>query len=405
MAALLVLLLLTLGMVVRFVARELFLLGLKEPACMPETMLGKGEPTAGNRLVLGEPFSGKSEVLEGRDDLEVIDISQRATSDQWAHAVDYEKLRPGVPVVVDQFEHRMDDAECNREKLHLLEELVHTRKRDVVILSTVDPLFHFSAGGSGSGKDILTDQETDRWARVMMKFSKLWFTDKTERQSRAEFHAAVDACRQRAVSHRSGGFRGLMTGHSQTDLYDLFERECSTTRFLRIMGTEMVKAFHAGTEVTGDQLISEILDRASAYYRAIWGTCSKEERLTLVQLAQEGLLNPKARSAIWQLLRKRLIVPTPFRMMNESFRRFVITVHNPQEISAWEHEAAGAGWSGLKGGLLIILGLALVFLLATQKALYNNTVAVLTGVTAAVPVLIKFFNIFRRGASTAAQSE
>jgi hypothetical protein len=397
LVALPVILLLILGLAVRFVAQELFLLDVKEPACMGETALREGE-AHGDQLVLGVPFSGKSEVLEGRNDLEVIDVSKNATSGQWAHDICYEKLHQGVPIVIDQFEHRMDDPECNQEKLYLLEELVHTRKRDVVILSTVDPLFYFSAGGSGSGKDMLTEQQSDRWARVMMKFSKLWFVDESESRSKKEFKAIVGVCRWKAASGLQEPQEPTET-HGQVELYDLFEKECGVTRFLRTMGCEMVGEFRPGAEVTSDQLISEVLDRAGAYYRAIWGTCSKEEKLALVQLAQEGLLNPKARAAIWQLLRKRLIVPTPFRMMNESFRRFVIAVQNPEEISAWEHEAAGKGWGGLKGGLVVVLGLALVFLLATQQALYNNTLAVLTGLTAAVPVLIKFFNIFRRGAA------
>jgi hypothetical protein len=61
------------------------------------------------------------------------------------------------------------------------------------------------------------------------------------------------------------------------------------------------------------------------------------ERLVLYQLAMDGWTNPKNITSILQLKRKLLIFRDPmYRIMNESFRRFVLSSEHAEEIAQWE---------------------------------------------------------------------
>jgi len=43
--------------------------------------------------------------------------------------------------------------------------------------------------------------------------------------------------------------------------------------------------------MTNDELIQEVLDRAQAYYTVLWSSCSRQERMVLVHLAGDGLVD------------------------------------------------------------------------------------------------------------------
>jgi hypothetical protein len=152
------------------------------------------------------------------------------------------------------------------------------------------------------------------------------------------------------------------------ELVDLFRKECELTPRLRAIGKEVVSSLKPKLEVTSEQLILEILDRARVYYRAIWTSCSRDEKLVLVQLAQEGLVNPKAEVAVRQLMRKRLVVRDPvFRIMNLTFARFACTALPPSIVRKWEQQDGAIPWGTIL--LTVALGVA-VFLFITQQAFF-----------------------------------
>jgi hypothetical protein len=55
-------------------------------------------------------------------------------------------------------------------------------------------------------------------------------------------------------------------------------------------------------DCTPDECLGLIQDAAWSYYYALWTACTPEEQLTLVQLVDEGLINPK-RALCWEDLR------------------------------------------------------------------------------------------------------
>jgi hypothetical protein len=336
--------------------------------------------------------------------LYVLDLHEKAQTGNWAAAFDSNSLPSdsAVPIAIDHFEYRADDPQSNEQKLLLLEKLVFMEKRKVVIISALSPIFYFSCGGSGDDWDVKTGQEREepqatqnlnRWVSVFRPFSELDFKVADAK----DFAETVIKLKTKLstpdekISHK---------------LANLFQSECWPTPRMREIGEEFVDKLEDRAEMTAEQLIDEIAIRSEPYYRGLWATCSKAEKLLLVQLAQEGLVNPKNRAPLWQLMRKRLVLHDPvIRIMNESFRRFAACAVPLPTITAWELEGVQMSWGNVKAvSLTLALGVA-GFLFITQQALFDTWMAYASGLLAAIPAVVRIFGTLRGGSSESSAGE
>lgn len=129
-----------------------------------------------------------------------------------------------------------------------------------------------------------------------------------------------------------------------------------------------------------DEIVGFILDAAEPYYRAMWELCSREERLVLIQLAQEGLVNPRRVELVRRLARRGLVRFDPrLRLMNASFQRFVRTVEAPERIAEWERTSEGMSWSRLGTPLYALAAVVIAILLFTEQAMITSVLAIATG--------------------------
>jgi hypothetical protein len=101
-------------------------------------------------------------------------------------------------------------------------------------------------------------------------------------------------------------------------------------------------------------------------------------------------------------MRDGLIVRQPtFRIMNETFRRFILGAVSPDTVAAWEREGVPVAWGSIKATLLTVaLGLGAMLVL-TQEQLLNAWIGYVPTLAAAVstviPTVIRLFGIFQRG--------
>jgi hypothetical protein len=148
-------------------------------------------------------------------------------------------------------------------------------------------------------------------------------------------------------------------------------------------------------------LISEVLLQAAAYYRLIWESCSPGEKVTLVHLAEDGFLSVNDPD-IQRLVRRGLIVRhREVRLMNESFRQFVLVERRlDKEVEVTEGQARKtSSWQYTKVALSVVVIGIMAFLFATQRDLYNSTLVALTSIAASVPAVFNFFSLFHRSAA------
>src|SRR5205809_384076 len=144
-------------------------------------------------------------------------------------------------------------------------------------------------------------------------------------------------------------------------------RECKPTARLRNIGMEIAALPHRA-DLNREELVLEVLERARAYYRALWATCSREEKLALFDLAQDGFVNARS-MVLRRLLEKELILRDPdLQLMNKSFRRFVRESESLEKVSSlWE--GAWSPWPAVRRTLIGGVSVVALIVFLTQPQL------------------------------------
>ena len=181
----------------------------------------------------------------------------------------------------------------------------------------------------------------------------------------------------------------------------LIWKECGPMPALWPIGAQLAKDIKTESVHSPETIASEILERADGYYRLVWKECSDDQKFVLAQLAEDGLLNPTNGRAIRQLVREGLITTDPqFRLMNESFRRFLRSATSAGLKQQWLRESRSSGWGKMHGVFFTTMILLGAFLLTTQNALWQSSAAYVTTALGALGTLAKLFNTYRGGGTT-----
>jgi len=145
---------------------------------------------------------------------------------------------------------------------------------------------------------------------------------------------------------------------------------------------------HCGRRVTTDP-----------YHRWLFDQQSESEKLLLVQLAQEGLVNPNSRRVAQELIRKGLIGCRTgcLEIRSAEFAKFLKNAVSSFTTKRWEKEGAGTTAASLRISLLVIGAGVVTFLIYTQGEVFNTWVTYATGFAASVPTFLHLFSLFRGG--------
>jgi hypothetical protein len=182
-------------------------------------------------------------------------------------------------------------------------------------------------------------------------------------------------------------------------LDDLLRNECSPTPALRQVALDIGEALRTDPgrlrTLSAARLRNEIRARAAAYYETIWAGLSQEEKLVLADPARDGLLNPKAAEAVHQLVRKGLLRISPVRLLNATFRDFILTGGRIEECQRWEADAARASGSSAWTAAVVIVWLAFTtFLMVTQPNLVQASISWVSGGLGALALIPKLLGWF-----------
>jgi hypothetical protein len=281
-------------------------------------------------------------------------------------------------IVVKGFEHRIEEPAFNWGKLRLLETLAGHGARRVLLLSSQDPFLLLNAGflvdrGDDPEREL---EEQGRWRELLARFAVV---DRDGREEDAKSLAEkLEKVRKRPLTKAGRLYLSLI------------EAECSPTSRLQGIGIELLSDLCFG-EASRRGSLNEILVRAESYYTDLWKSLPDEERLALVQLAEEGLANPKNLRPLQRLIARGLVCcdPAP-RLMNETFRLFVSAVAAKEDVRRIEakHEEDST-WGQLKVPLTATLLGGIVFFGFTQQETLSTTLSVITIATGAMPHLLQ----------------
>jgi hypothetical protein len=299
-------------------------------------------------------------------------------------------------ILLAGFEHRILEPAFNDQKLALLEDLV--KDRTVVVLSTVSPTVLFARPEGGAVAPAASPGSEERWWALFACFTLIDDDLRTGQEASAESVTVLSLRRLRRLLRR--GRRPTAAAHLRFDSKWL-ERECGSDPFLLQIGDELDPFV---SSLDRRQLLEEFGERAESYYRALWASCSRDEKVVIGHLAQDGLVNEKNRRLVRRLMVRGLIRRQPyFRLMNETFRLYVISPACKGQVLHLEQAAGASSWDRLRRPFFAVLVAAAVFFLGTQRQLLDSTTAVVGAFTAALPVLLKVADALgsRRGGASA----
>lgn len=147
------------------------------------------------------------------------------------------------------------------------------------------------------------------------------------------------------------------------------------------------------------EILDEIQEGAEDTYARLWKRCSDDEKLELRHIAQFGLASPGNGRAVLQLIKRRLVIKDPnLRLMNHTFRRFVLSSlnerHLPQlDVARIEGNLAPSGLDRFRGlTTLLVIGVT-AFLFITQRETYNATIGAVLALTTQLPNILKVASV------------
>ena len=386
LAAAVVALLLIVGVsfaIARFIARRVFLVDVVNPLWLAQGFLGL-------RHVFCHPCDDASARRLFRD-FKRIDLSQEADLELARTAPQsFETFEPSV--FIDNLDYEFATGEGSKLVRDLIERLTRNADRTIVLRPTAMNVITAS---------FLQNDDSEPWARTLSSFvwvngSQLMTSDKRLTFSGTmlipNFEPAQGANRWRWRSLRGlyvlSGFDVYFEQFSDTrgTIERTLAGETQADPYLRTLTTGL------GTHASGrEQLLDEISERAEDYYNVLWRTCTPNEQLVLMQIAQTGLANGKTRKDVRRLLARGLLRRDPqLGLMNETFRRFVFGQCTTSALAQQlEQNLAGDAWNRFRVPFFAAIAVVMLFFFTTQRQTFDATIALVGGLTAGLPTFLK----------------
>lgn len=409
---------------VRFVARRFFLLDMDLPPCIDFPFATK---LAGSRVLVWSPMTAN-----GHDwDLEkyyVTDLNPVKDWPAWKEKLMSDRPKTGRSVVLNNFEHSMDDPAASREKLLAIEQLLES-EINVVVVSTIDPL-SFSPPTKAAGQVAANNGDVKALPSepVRIEAKQNGASDFT-----LEYHGSVPVsvaiegkqngaddvsqqpqafCLPQDIQARwTAAFTSFATVFAADNSPDKFVEDHSELKSMLKTNApwRYIVAIWKALAKTGtlpeqgcrdrakvQELVSQVVEQARPYHESLWDTCSEGQRCTLIHLAQDGMLSPKNKH-LRLLVKRGLVVcdPPGLRLMDESFKRFIISVSRHQDVEAWRQQEGGSAWELMKAPLMLILVSVALFLFITQKDIYDSTISFMSAITAGIAALFRLLGMFQ----------
>jgi hypothetical protein len=394
-AAVALFLLLLLG-VAYFISRHVFLVDLFEPLWSGRE--GELPATVGGNILL---VSRRQEwrihnAEQSFTRLRLMDLADDLAG--WpARRLEVLHSLPARTVLVEGFDHRIFDPAFNDMKLALLEGLA--AERTVVVLSTVSPAALFAGQDAAAMAPITTlatmaisPGSVERWRSLLASFTLIDQDARPQVDETSLSDLTVLAWRDLKKLLRNGhrdGAAAAAAGHGFRSA--LLGQECGGNAFLLQIGRELDPL---ASGLAARQLLEEFGERAEVYYRSLWASCSRDEMVVLGHLAEEGLVNEKDRRVVRRLMARGLVRrESGFRVMNETFRRFLVSPACRAEVLEHEQVTGESPWDRFRRPFFAVLAAGAVFFLSTQKQLLDGSMAVVTAATAGLPAILKVLDL------------
>jgi hypothetical protein len=390
--------------VVRVLVWPLYALDLYRP---PGFATSVGHKPSRNILLIGPAGSGKTDFLFRRaPGTRVFDVGKLAFVEAgngssplgrsasqtapvepapaggpaWADSLNAYTIPENGVLAIDHLDYRVDDAEFRDRMLPVLEHLVLTRRYNVWIASSKYPDEFLNVSPPPANPD--------RWRRLFDEFD-------IQTVNQAGVLRDPDFPESSRITAALDDF--LRMHNAAPDAVSESEKvlryESAGWPRLNHLAAALTPALTTESPPSREQVLFEFGVVAESYYRALFAGCSMDEKLALHQLAEMGVVNPRNHAVIARLMRKELVRRDPtFRIMNETFRRFVAREMSHESAAEWEREGVRLPWGSISTMMLTVALLPLGLMLLTQQELLGTWASMLPALTPMVPHVMKLIS-------------
>ena len=183
----------------------------------------------------------------------------------------------------------------------------------------------------------------------------------------------------------------------------LLTQETVATAHLRKIGN-WIRSLQEWPLWSPEEMKEQVRLAAFPYYWSLWESCSSHEKLALYHVASEGYLH-RHNPELMALCQMGLLRLTPdIRLLNESFRSFVLEIGAKTRVAEWEAGTITDTWARLKYPFLLVFGVIVVFLFATQQEFKNSFITLVSLLPLLLPALPELPLLFSRQKNSSSSS-
>jgi hypothetical protein len=264
---------------------------------------------------------------------------------------------------VSNLETQLVGVESRKQVLQLMEKLLERGPtqppRVVAVTSSVDPVAHFEEifrdEREGTYEDFIPEVELSRSSLLLSRFRR---------------------CYVRIQPKQTNPWRN----YEPTKWRKVLAWEVAGYEPLSQIEEEVERAFPGAGSVSLDDLAHAITTRALAVYQLLWTSCTRREKLALIQLAQEGFVTCQSSDMFAALAAKGLITDgRPPAVFNYTFRAFLRNIERSHVVQEWERMDGNGLWvvvGRLTAGTLVA---GAVFFLLTQDYSVESLLPIVSG--------------------------
>jgi len=196
-------------------------------------------------------------------------------------------------------------------------------------------------------------------------------------------------------SHYEGsgdGFWGKCIRNQYDETGEKIKNKTLVDHFLKSLKSEYDLFYKKTNLILFESAVTDRATKDWATFECVWQNLQDKEKYLLYCLANDGLLNQKNESVIYDLLSKNLLViyNQRIRLISFSFRQFIISRSlTPEEKKLFATMQSGASWANLRTIVLVIIMSVFIFLFLTQQEVSAKIIALITSLSALLPFLLK----------------
>lgn len=437
----------------RWLGRRVFLLDLPRYDPLDLRQHVTDQPLAGRTSVIAicKGSMNRRPLEEAEDSLYYLDLLKFAGTERDLDAELTAARNQRKLLVLDHFDHHLDNPTWNEKLLHALEDHVSVRRCKVVLMTSREPCALFPLVEHESGGR----PTTERWIRLLGRFVDVAVADLSRLAGEARNDQPAGAEPVTGIAAERREFRKLApadhavalnadddteaaadgrnlavaagpepAGHGivwrPSDIVRVVERARHVSAGL-VTNAQAVRATAERTldretrgrrrleqvaehvrkrpdfaMLTPEGIVEQVRDMADSYYHALWSILDQDEKLVVTQLAHGVVVNPNGKRAVRRLLARRVLVRDPeLRLMNESIRRFIREEVPASIIADWERGAPTSPWQRLRFPIGLGLVAVVAFLFVTQRSAFDNAMALVTAAGVGTTAILKLLGSAR----------